>query len=189
MIIGFLGDMRSGKTLSAVKELYKLYRHGYNIYSNIHLNFPHKIITLEMLENIVEEGKGFGDDDAVVFIDEWHVNFGDSRTSMTKKNRIISYFLLQSGKIGKSSDYGMILCYTTQYAENIDRRLRKCTAITCFCEKFDIGKRKIFHSEYHTIKNGEEIINEEWYFGEKYFSLYDTREIVSLEHSKYDEDE
>lgn len=192
MIIGFLGDMRSGKTLSAVKELKKLYDKGYNIYSNIHLNFPHKRITLEQLETIVENGVGFGDDDAVVFVDEWHINFGDSRTSMTKKNRIISYFLLQTGKLGRSSDYGLILLYSTQYAENIDRRLRKATALTCFCEKFKFNQngiiRNVFKNEYHQIINGEEYIREEIFFGDKYYSLYDTREIVSMESDKYEGD-
>lgn len=192
MIIGLLGDLRSGKTLTAVKELKKLYDNGYNIYSNIHLNFPSKKITLEQLEKIVETGHGFGDDDAVVFIDEIHI-WLDSRVSVSKRNRIVSYFLLQTGKLGKSSDYGMIFIYTTQYADLIDKRLRKPTIISGFCEKHEINtdglKRKIFVVEWHKIVNGEEHIRKECYFGEKYYPLYDTREIVKMEKSSYDEAE
>jgi hypothetical protein len=189
MIIGLFGDVRSGKTLTAVKELYKLFKHGYNIYSNIHLNFPHKFISLKELEQIVEQGKGFGDDDAVVFIDEWHVNFGDSRTSMTKKNRIISYFLLQTGKLGHSKDFGMILIYTSQYPDLVDKRLRKPTMLTGFCEKYSYkGDKKIISVEWHQIQNGNEIIIKELYWAHKYYDLYDTREIVGMEQSTYDEE-
>lgn len=187
MIIGLMGDPRSGKTLTAVRECERLYNQGYNIYSNIKLNFPSKTITLKQLENIVEHGKGFGDDNAVVFIDEIHT-WIDSRASQTVRNRIISYFLLQTGKIGKSKDFGMIFLYTTQYPDLIDKRLRKPTVISGFCEKIDVSGEKIIQVEWHWIRNGEEIMRTERFFAHHYYNLYDTREIVSLEKDKYEEE-
>ena len=48
------------------------------------------------------------EDNCVFFIDEIHI-WLDSRISGSKRNRILSYFLLQSGKLGKNTDYGLIM--------------------------------------------------------------------------------
>jgi hypothetical protein len=133
VIIGYFGTVRQGKTLSAVKELYKFYLDGKTIYSNIKLNFPYKPITTDMLLNIVESDLVL-DDDSCMFIDEMHIWF-DSRISSSKKSRIISYFLLQTGKMGKNTDFGLILLYTTQFRHQVDKRLRSLTDISIDCEK------------------------------------------------------
>lgn len=194
MIIGLFGDLRSGKTLTAVKEVYKLYKKGYVVYSNIHLNFPHRRYVLKDLENVVKEGKPLGNkgEDIVILTDEYHVNFGDSRQSMTAKNRVISYLLLMSSKLGNDKDkhreIGLIWFYTSQYPDLVDKRLRKPTVLTGFCEKYNMNDKRIISVEWHQIKNGHEIILKELFFAHHYYHLYDTREVVKLEHSSFEEE-
>lgn len=177
MIIGYSGNIRQGKTLSAVRQLYLLYNHGYTIYSNIKLNFPYKPLDITLLQDIVEDKIVISEKKPVFFIDEVHI-WLDSRMSAGKRNRIVSYFLLQSGKLGEDSDYGMILIYTTQYMHQIDKRLRSLTSIAVECEKHEVNKEKIILcTEYH-FKGKKSRITKSVFFAKPYYALYDTREVV-----------
>jgi hypothetical protein len=71
MIIGFIGQRGSGKTLTMVKEAYKKYLDGYTIYSNIVLNFPYKPYNIDVLLDFAEKGRYFGN--TVFIIDEIHI--------------------------------------------------------------------------------------------------------------------
>ena len=142
MIIGFFGNMCDGKTLNAVIKLKEYYDRGYVIYSNTWLSFPYvSLLSKDLID--IAEGKKELPFNCAMFIDEIHV-WLDSRVSGSKKNRIISYFLLQTGKMGSDADIGLILIYTTQYYHQIDKRLRSTTCIAIECEKIKIHFRKIF---------------------------------------------
>jgi hypothetical protein len=187
MIIGYCGNIRQGKTLSAVRELFKLYNLGYTIYSNINLNFPYKPLDVDLLTDIVEDKIQITDKKPVFFIDEIHI-WLDSRLSMGKKNRIVSYFLLQSGKIGEDSDFGMLLLYTTQFIHQVDKRLRSLTSIIIECEKKEINSHKIIiNIEYH-FRGKKSFITRSIFYAETIYKLYNTREVVKYKKAKVEEE-
>lgn len=113
IIIAFVGTVGSGKTLSAVYEAYKYYKYkGYTVYSNIGLKFPHIKLNRKTLDALIKEKKGL--QDAVLLMDEVHISV-DSRSSMSKRNKAISYFVLQTRK------RNVRLLYTTQHLHQVDK--------------------------------------------------------------------
>lgn len=187
MIIGFFGNVRQGKTLSAVKELKTYYDNGYNIYSNTWLNFPFKPLTIDYLLDIVEKDLDV-EDNSVFFIDEFHI-YCDSRISGSKRNRIISYFLLQTGKLGKNTDYGLILLFTSQFPDQIDKRLRHLIDIAIQCEKYVIKDKKLFIQTRYIYKGDKSFSYKKILKNpETYFNLYDTRKKIKYEPDRYDEE-
>lgn len=191
MIIVFIGTRNSGKTMSMTIEAYKKYKQGYKIYSNYHLNFPYTPYTVDDLLAFAESGMYFGN--TIFLIDEAHLYF-DSY-SKGKRNMIFSYFLNQSSK----NDIDVYL--TTQFARQIFVRIRLNTEIVVeSTSKVILWKTK--HSkpvilenyrkkpnDYYTIvyiKNtiikfsdtGQDKIQKRMYKANKYFPLYDTREVI-----------
>jgi len=71
---------------------------------------------------------------AVLILDEVHV-YIDSRSGMSKKNVILSYFVLQTRK------RDVRLLYTTQFIDQVDKRLRQPTEVFVQCQNFDTGLR------------------------------------------------
>lgn len=189
MIYGYFGKVRSGKTISVMREIDIWRRRGYTIYSNIWLSIPHKILTYEMLVECVGTGKPIGkEDNKFLFVDEITL-WLDSRRPM--RNAILTYFLLQTGKLGNKSDYdyGLILAYTTQYARLIDVRLRLTTDVEVKCKKFRMmNNGRMLTMIFQTITtfddNGEpdKIIND-CFIANKYFNKYNTKEVVSIPES------
>jgi hypothetical protein len=177
MIIGFIGDMGSGKTLSMIRHAVSDYNKGFKIYSNVQL----KLIKYEILDmkKLIEYAEGRVNLDKVtILLDEAHI-FLDSRTSMLKRNRILSYLLLQSRKAGFN------LYYTTQYTHQIDKRLRSVTevAVTCLTktfrkEKYTLNKLTKF-SSVTGIKTQNIVFK-----SSDYYKYYDTRQIIHFSESE-----
>jgi len=172
MIIGYLGTRGRGKTLSCVREAYEHQQNGYSIYSNIKLNkkiFPdYTLIDGKMLIDWVKGEKQFKK--AFFILDEVHV-YIDSRMGMSKKNIIISYFVLQTRK------RDVRIGYTTQFFNQVDKRLRNPTEILIECQNYNnessvIQRNKVFHEETGRIWEDRFIAND-------YFGYYDTDEIVN----------
>lgn len=179
MIIGYFGNVRQGKTYSAMIELYKLYKKGYIIYSNTWLAFPYRILTREYLLSIIEDDKDIPDN-CVHFIDEAHMFGLDSRGSLSKENKLMSYYLLQTGKMGASTDYGLILLFTSQYIHQIDRRLRSVIDIGIECEKVDYKGNKYFRQHIHVYKGSKSFSYSKIIKGTKEnYALYDTRKRIA----------
>lgn len=162
--------MGSGKSLSMVRYAYLYHRAGYRILSNIKLNFPYETYTLQNLIDFANSGIGLRK--VVILLDEAHI-FLDSRSSVSKRNRIISYFLLQTRK------KGCHLYYTTQRFGQVDKRLRENTDVTinCSSKKNKDGEQYTLNEVNILTDNGirtERLI----YQSNKYFELYDTYEVV-----------
>jgi len=189
MIIGFFGNVRQGKTLSAVIELKKLYDAGYKIYSNTALSFDYTPLTLDFVLDIVEKDLDLPDN-SVFFVDEFYI-WCDARISGSKRNRIVSYFLLQTGKLGKNTDYGLILLFTAQYSHQIDKRLRSVIDIGIECEKINYGVEKFFIQNVYVYKGSKSFSYRKLIKGlPEYYELYDTRRKIRVEmHDRYHEDE
>lgn len=169
MIIAFIGNMGSGKTLSMVRHAYKKYRKGFTIYSNIKLNFPYKEYDLQMIMDYAQNGKTFYK--AIFLLDEAHI-FLDSRMSASKRNRILTYFILQTRKAD------IELCYTTQNFMQVDIRLRNQTddIIECYKKPY---KDKLMILNRHNIIRMEGILQHIYFFeANNIYPLYNTLEIV-----------
>lgn len=175
MIIGIEGGLGSGKTILMVRYLVKDSLKGHDVYSNFKLKkIDYK--PLDVME-ILELDKGSVIlNDMSIGIDEFTV-FADCRTSITKLNRMISYFILQTRK------RNVTLYYTTQDITMIDKRIANHTDIRIVADKIkdENGKeienlrkyyiydlRDMRHFKYRTL-----VIDIS-----KYFDFYDTNEVI-----------
>lgn len=187
MIIGYFGNVRQGKTLSAVRELKKFYDEGYHIFSNTWLSFDFTPLELDYILDIVEKGIDVPDK-SVFFIDEIYI-WQDSRVSGSKRNRIISYFLLQTGKLGESTDYGLILLFTAQYPDQIDKRLRHVMDIAVLCEKISLKGEKYFKLIKYFFRGDKSYSSGKVYRATSDdYALYDTRKRITMVKDRYYEE-
>lgn len=119
MIIGIHGDLGSGKTAIMTLLAYFFYKNGYKVMSNYGLKFPHETIDV----NNVEDNYNY-----VVCIDEM-TTILDGRNSSSAFNKDFSYFVLQSRK------RNIILIYTAQFKDSVDKRLRNLQDYIIYCIK------------------------------------------------------
>lgn len=173
-------------------EAYKKYKQGYKIYSNYHLNFPYTPYTVDDLMSFAESGMYFGN--SIFLIDEIHIWF-DSRCSGKKRNIIFSYFLNQSSK------NDIDIYYTSQFSRQIEIRMRLNTEIVVesVCRNVLWSKpnsKPVILENYrpkpHDFRckayitnriikfsdTGLDKVTQRVYSGDKYFKLYDTREVI-----------
>lgn len=172
MIIGYVGTRGRGKTLSCVREAYEHYLKGYAIYSNIKLNKKYfkkyDMLDGQMLIDYVTGDKQFKK--AFFILDEVHA-YIDSRMSASKKNVIISYFILQTRK------RNVRLGYTTQFIDQVDKRLRQPTEVMVQCANI-LGEKGLYQSNTVIHKETGRIYKDN-FFANDYFDYYDTDEIVN----------
>jgi len=113
-VYGIVGDIGCGKTLLMTYLGYQCYLDGYTVYANYNLKFPY--IPIDQIKDI-DFMQTFPN---IVLIDEAWIT-ADSRKASTYKNIALSKSVLQSRK--QRAD----LIYTTQYANQIDLRIRQIT--------------------------------------------------------------
>lgn len=174
MIIGIIGKMGSGKTLFTSILANKAFDSGCSIYANYGLKFEHK--TLNMNDILTMSGDL---QNAMICIDEIHL-FMDSRQSMSKRSRIISYFITQSRK------RNLVLIYTTQNAHQVDKRLRSNTDYIIQCDNLTPGAKSdvIIRVNIHDTDNNSRVFA---FRGDPYFCLYDTHQIIDFTQHMKDE--
>ena len=145
MLIGIEGGLGSGKSAIMVKYL-NVDKHKYNkhIMCNIGLEgMEYEPIDVYKLLEYEEGNTSLYD--ITLGIDELTV-FADCRTSMSKRNRVLSYLVLQSRK--RNVD----VYYTTQDLQMIDFRIVDHTPITVHAEKlFNKKNEEIDHYRKYTI--------------------------------------
>ena len=179
MLYGFFGDMGSGKTLTMTKYLKNFVDNGYTAYTNYSVSFPHTKISKEYLQTFCENKQELGD--KVIFaFDEFDL-WNDSRTSMTKQNRYINYFLKQLRK------YNAKCMVATQYRHSLDRRLRTlirsevlCTSRVMFLRKKDCEPIEILIIYNDIYVNGK-MKKKSRFCGNRYYGLYDTKELITVD--------
>lgn len=173
MIVGFIGRMGSGKTLSMVKYAYEYYKLGYKIYSNIKLNFPYTEYTINELVDYANNDTTFYK--SVVLCDEMHIML-DSRASGSKRNRIITYFLLQTRK------RDVKLFYTTQFFHQVDKRLRSNTDMIILnnTRVARNGEQYTLNLFIQTTELGRTLKKHVVFKSKNYFNLYNTYEVVKM---------
>lgn len=120
MILGFQGNLGSGKTLGASLFAYYLYfisNKKLNLVANYELKGAKKIYTLKQL---------YFTRNSIIILDEIHTLI-DSR--LWKQNKKVLDFILQFRK------YNNFLIFTTQHFKQVDIRLRNVTQFLFHCLK------------------------------------------------------
>jgi hypothetical protein len=131
MIIGIEGGIGQGKTLVMtallVQESAEL---GKPLYANYTLrNRPFERVDIAWLVEAQRSARQFDKGrGAAIGLDEVHVLL-DSRNSQRSIQKLVSYFILQTGK------EGINLYYTTQDFGQVEKRLRQRTDIAITVEK------------------------------------------------------
>jgi len=131
-IYGIEGGIGSGKTITLVKWSMTALKKGRSVITNIKLKnltpsqekkvrYIDKDFVINMFDN-VKKGR-VNLKNTTIYLQEIH-NYMDSRTSISKKNRMLSYWILQSRHTGKGT---CDICYDTQDFGQIDLRLRNQT--------------------------------------------------------------
>lgn len=171
MIIGYLGNIGSGKTCSLVRLAFRYYLQGYTVYSNISLQFPHETIRFKDLEAYAKSGTQF--QKSFFLIDEIHMAL-ESRRSGSKRNIVLSHLILQSRK--RDIQVG----FTTQSLHQVDVRLRNQTDVLGVCSKRQDGMGVIIKVQYIIFRAEGTRIRKSRYVANNWFRLYDTYEIVGM---------
>jgi len=132
MIIGIIGKMGSGKTLTMVYLAYAIAQSGKRLKTNFNVSFEHTKITKQ---DIINYGKGIREDisDTLICLDEVQTLL-DCRTS--NKNRVVTYFILMTRKSG------IDMMYTSQQFFNVEKRLRENTDLILECHPVYDAKRQ-----------------------------------------------
>lgn len=125
---------------------------------------------LELI-TLIEDGKEYDLQDCVLCLDEiWSIL--ESRISHAKVNRLMSYFIMQSGK----ADVQLI--YTAQLAKMADLRLRELANISVRCRK-DSNNRKFIYL-WSTDTGFTKKFTISFAVAEKLYYLYDTKYKIPL---------
>lgn len=120
------GNVGSGKSLFCawVSALYGCM--GRQVYSNLHLHFPYTKLDFSDLIDL-ESGEISAEiQDAVMIVDEAYL-WIESRASSSKKNRLLSYLLLQSRK--RNLDIFLV----AHSMHQLDRRVRENCDVLYTC--------------------------------------------------------
>lgn len=182
MIIGYFGDIGSGKTTALCRQAVDLYNDGYDVYTNLDLTIPTHSLTPDDLLDIVEKGIVFPNP-TVFCIDEIAL-YMDSR-NLSKTTRILSYVILMNRKLSQGK-YTFYLLYTTQYPRLIDIRLWLFTTIKGVCEFADLDDLQIVLITFHYDSIMGEDVWEDAFIANDYFKYFDTYQIIKLPKSRYD---
>jgi hypothetical protein len=161
MIIGFMGELGSGKTLGSVIFAYYLWLLSdkkLTIWANFNLKNAKKIKSIYQLKKL---------NNAILVLDELHTLI-DSR--LWKYNKEIMDFFLQLRK------YNDFLIFTTQHIKQVDVRLRNITQYLFYCERFENYFRyTLIDTLYKDIKKTLYLPKEE---AKYFYDLYNTFEKV-----------
>lgn len=169
MIVGFIGDIGQGKTCSMVAYAYAMHKKGYEIYANFRLNFPFRYLTLADILRYYEEETAFKN--TIFLIDEIHMLI-DSRTAMTRRNMIISYFILQTRK------KGVILMWTSQHYHQVEKRLRASTDAFVECYHKSKSGQSFVLNIFNIVKTNRIITKKIMFNPVPIYDLYNTYEII-----------
>jgi len=168
MITAICGGLGTGKTLLLTRYSHKEKVKGRKIFANYNLNFEHTKIDLVSLLEAKPELENSG-----LFMDEIYI-YMDSRLSMAKRNRMLSYFVFQTRKLG------VTLYFTSQHIGQVDVRLRNMVDILCICKQ--TIKKDWFKIDMVDYRNFPDVRQNTFiYNGSKYYPMYNTRELVTFE--------
>lgn len=165
MIIGSIGNMGAGKTLSLVVMGYKLNNRLKNphIVSNFHTKITDQQINdPKQLDEVSQEKSG------IQILDEiWA--WADSRKS--QNNDLFNEMIINSRK------RGWIILYSTQDLHMVDKRLRNNTDYVIMPEHYSrTGKNDVL--KVRIVDKYGDVVNQLKVNADKFYGIYDTSEEV-----------
>jgi hypothetical protein len=170
-IIGFVGTLGSGKTLSMTRECARYKARGFKLLTNYNLLIQDEQVDFDTLYKQVENEEDVSN--TVLALDEIHILL-DSRSSMSETSKVMTRWINLTRK------QKIVLLYTTQYFHQVDRRLRSGTDIVVFCDGMlvnrDETKYFVCMNEYETAGR---VVSDQ-FVGNEYFMLYDTNKIIKF---------
>ena len=179
MIVGIIGKRGCGKTITMAKTVKDMLEKGRTIYTNFHINkkgidkkYYKKIHLLD--NEFFKNYKDFKLYNCALFLDEVYV-YIDARTSMSKRNRLWSYFINQTRK--RDVD----LYYTTQFFRQVELRLRENTEFFIYPTLVKENDKKIIINKIYSYGDTLKKIGIERFVGNDYFDVYDTDEIIDFD--------
>lgn len=174
-VTGIFGHKGSGKTTTGVTLtlIEKIINDINRFYSNIRIeyegfNFLHGRDMVELKKHL---------DGSLIFIDELH-EYADSRNSQSFQNKRVSDFFLQSRHT--QSD----IFYTTQFKDQIDKRIRRITDVNIVTENLFIdsdndGYDDLFNMTITDIRRPDCKPLALSYYAKPVFDLFDSTERVN----------
>lgn len=161
MVIAFTGKPGSGKTLSAVRYIYKDHRNI--IYTNIKLQIPGKSV-IQISPSNVQDLKKLHD--GIVFIDEANFVFS-SRFWSRIPRELIQFWAMHRKR-------GVDLVITSHSLKRVDVILRELVSYDIHCRM--IGALCV--NAWYDVDYGDKV-KSVVFFGPRYYKYYDTLEIVT----------
>lgn len=160
MVIAYTGKPGSGKTLSAVRYIYK--DHRKTIYTNIKLEIPNKSV-IQIAPSNVQDLKKLKD--GIVFIDEANFVFSSRFWSRIPKD-LIQFWAMHRKR-------GVDLILTSHSLKRIDVILRELVSYEVRCKTWGV----FIVNNWYDVDYGDKV-KTGLFFGPKYYRYYDTFEIV-----------
>lgn len=142
------------------------------MFSNFKLNFDFQWLNGRDMVDLAEKLN-----DSAVGVDELH-EYADSRNSGTLQNKRVSDFYLQS-RHTRSNCY-----YTTQFKDQIDKRIRRITDIDVVCENLFMdldgdGDDDLFQMTIQDRRFPEAKPKQLKYYAKPLFDMFDSTERIN----------
>lgn len=164
----------AGKTtmLTLFMWMEKRFGNRKNMFSNYKLKFSSNWLQghdmIELTDKLM---------DSAIAIDELH-EYADSRSSGTLQNKRVADFFLQS-RHTRSNVY-----YSTQYKDQVDKRIRRITDIDIVCENLFIdtdldGDDDLFSITIADRRRPEQTVREFKIYAKPIFSMFDSTERIN----------
>ena len=173
-VTGIYGWKGAGKTVVQTLMLYleHLTKKKPVIYCNLALTFPFKWLHGDDIVEIAEHLQN-----SAIGIDELH-EYADCRNSGSVQNRRVADFFLQSRHTNAN------VYYTTQYKDQVDKRIRRITDVDIVCENLGIDSDGDGHDDLFrlTIKDRRQIdspVLTKVICGTPVFDMYDSTERIN----------
>lgn len=158
MLIGIMGKMGSGKTLSMTilaQYIKKLTESP--LWANYTLKNSEKINTLSEIWKI---------ENGIICLDEiW----------LTMDARLWNDNVMMTRWINQTRKKKLIVMYTTQHIRQVEMRVRNATDFLIYCQKMKGGRTKLTFIDYQYNTIGKSFIIED---PRIFYNLYDTYEVL-----------
>lgn len=174
VITGIYGWKGGGKTLIMTLFLLMEWEQKMRpqIYSNYALALPFEYLRGSDMASL---SRRLGN--SLIAVDELH-EYADSRNSASIQNRRVATFFLQSRHTNSN------VYYTTQFKDQVDKRIRRITDIDVVCENMLIdsdgdGDDDMFRVTISDHRSGTALVKTLEIYGRPLFNIYDSTEHIN----------